>query len=73
MRWTFSTIVPPVRTFWNFFVSRSESSLGLSMPTNTAIDVGLDHQPHQLRVIGEIDRRLGEERQRIAVRAAARR
>ena len=37
IRWTFSRIVPPARTFWNFLVSRSDSSLGLSMPMNTAM------------------------------------
>ena len=32
---TFSTIEPPLRTFWNFFVSRREASFGLSMPIKT--------------------------------------
>src|SRR5207249_2665201 len=35
IRWTFSSRVPPARTFWNFLVSRSDSSLGLSMPMKT--------------------------------------
>ena len=67
MRWTFSSSVPPVRTFWNFLASRSESSSGLSMPTKTAMKLASDHQLHQLGVIGQVDRRLGEKRQRIAV------
>ena len=32
-----------------------------------ADDVGLDHQPHQLGVVGQVDRRLGEEGQRVTV------
>ena len=28
-------IVPPARTFWNFLVSRSDSSFGLSIPTKS--------------------------------------
>ena len=36
MRCTFSTMPPPARTFCSLRASRSESSLGLSMPTNTA-------------------------------------
>ena len=37
MRWTFSSIVPPVRTFWNFLVWRSDASFGLSIPTKTVM------------------------------------
>ena len=62
-----------LRTFCSFFVSFSDSSLGLSMPTNTRDDVGLDHELHQLVVLGEVERGLGEEHQRIAVAASARR
>ena len=36
-------------------------------------EVGLDHQLHQLGVVGQVDRRLGEEGQRVAVLAPARR
>ena len=73
MRRTFSTMVPPRRIFCSFFASFSDSSLGLSMPTKTARYVGLDHEPHQLRVVGQIDRGLGDEHQRIAVAPSARR
>ena len=38
-----------------------------------ATDVGLDHQLHQLVVLGQVERRLGEEAQRIAVLPPARR
>ena len=37
MRWTFSSSVPPVRTFWYFLASRSDSSSGLSMPMKVAM------------------------------------
>ena len=36
-------------------------------------DVGLDHQLHQLGVVGQVDRRLGEEGQRVARARPARR
>ncbi len=35
MRWTFSMIVPPLRRFWSFFVSFSDASFGVSIPTKT--------------------------------------
>ena len=72
MRRTFSTIVPPRLRFCSFFASFSDSSLVLSMPTKTAADIGLDHQLHQLLVVGEIDRGLGDEHERIAVAPSAR-
>ncbi len=37
IRWTFSSIVPPDRTFWNFLVSRSDASFGLSIPMKVAM------------------------------------
>ena len=33
------------------------------MPMKVAMKLACDHQVHQLRIVGQIDRRLGEERQ----------
>ena len=49
------------RTFWYFFVSRSDSSFGALDADEDGRDVRLDHQLHQLVVLGQVERRLGEE------------
>ena len=56
-------MIPP-RTFWNFLVSRRASSSGLSIPMKTATIPASAISLHQLVVLGEVERGLGEERQR---------
>ena len=55
---------PPLCTFWYFFVSRSDSSLGLSMPMKTLMMLASTISSHQLVVLGQVERRLGEEGER---------
>ena len=66
MRCTFSR-ASPLRTFW-IFLGLAQRLPRRALDADEGRDeVGFDHQIHELRIVGQVDRRFREEGQRIAV------
>ena len=67
MRWTFSSSVPPCADVLELLGLAERLLVGALDADEGGDEVGLDHQLHQLGVVGQVDRGLGEEGQRIAL------
>ena len=53
--------------FWSLRMALSASASGVSMPTNTREELRLAHQFEDLGLLGDVERRLAGELQRVAV------